>query len=127
MSFRFLVGNVTLSPPLLLLSLPPFRDKLDQKGGDVMDFKVKIDCCSCGCAFELRATNFRPNPKLNCPNCGRAFPQAEYDSLVGALSKLSAVPAEIWAETDGMTYDSDHLFSLRVVGPPSQSNSDEET
>ena len=33
-SFRFLVDNVTLSPPVLLLSLPLFRDKLEPKGCD---------------------------------------------------------------------------------------------
>lgn len=60
-SFRFLVGNVTLSPPLLLLPLPAHHDRISGKGS-VENGKIYRDLLDL--IEKLQANQFETTPEI---------------------------------------------------------------
>lgn len=60
-----------------------------------MDFKVQIHCRKCSCSFELRPKDFREKEHLECPNCGKQFPDEVFSHLKKGIQELDLVPEEV--------------------------------
>lgn len=63
-----------------------------------MCIQFKIYCCACSCSFEIASEHFKPQPDLECPNCGQKFPREEYQWLQTVMNHLKAI-SEVCADS----------------------------
>lgn len=85
------------------------------KGGEIMDFKIKVKCEDCRCTFELRPVDFKKRDRLECPNCGLQFPDDIFQSLKTGIEALGDVPERATLGPDSSPIgEKPHCFLLSV-------------
>ena len=60
-----------------------------------MDFKIKITCGHCQCAFEVRPGFLPEHHKIACPCCLKALPDEISEKICSGVHALSLVPHDI--------------------------------